>query len=81
MEDIIEKTIPGLKIKIDRDTCIGTANCIAVAPGFFELDEDRICSFKNLKEETDKEIITEACSVCPVNALYVFDNKGKQIVP
>ena len=33
------------------------------------------------KEETGKETIIEAFSVCPVNALLVFDEGGKQIVP
>ncbi len=46
MEDFIEQNISDLKIKIDRSTCIATSNCIKAAPEVFELDDERICSFK-----------------------------------
>jgi ferredoxin len=81
MNDFSEKNITGLTIKIDRTTCISTANCIKVAPDIFELDDERICSFVNPAVDTEKDIIIEACSVCPVNALYVLDKEGKQLVP
>ena len=79
--DFPEKKISGLNIKIDRTTCIGTANCIRVAPDVFQLDESKICSFKDGLPETDKNILAESCSVCPVNALYAVDENGKQLVP
>ena len=81
MSEFSEKQVPNLKIKIDRYSCIGSSNCIHAAPDFFELDDERICSFKETKVETEMDIIVEACSVCPVNALLVFDEEGKQIVP
>ena len=81
MTDFLEKDIAGLKIKIDRSTCIATTNCARVAPEVFELDDENIISFKDTKDEVEKERIVEACSVCPVNALYVFDKEGKQVVP
>jgi ferredoxin len=81
MSDFPERNISGLTIKIDRTTCIGTANCIKVAPDVFELDNGKICSFKENTPDIEKEILVESCSVCPVNALYVIDNKGNQIIP
>ena len=81
MNDFPERNISDLKIKIDRTTCIGTANCIRVAPDVFELDNEKICSFKVNTTETEKETLVEACSVCPVKALYVIDKEGNQIVP
>ena len=81
MKKLPEKHLAGLIVKIDRYSCIGSSNCIHAAPDFFELDEERICSFKETKEKTENDIIVEACSVCPVNALLVFDEEGKQIVP
>ena len=81
MTDFLEKDIAGLKIKIDRSTCIATTNCARVAPEVFELDDENIISFKDTKDEVEKERIVEACSVCPVNALYAFDKEGKQVVP
>ncbi len=81
MSDISEKNISGLTVKIDRTMCIATANCIKVAPDVFELDEERICTFTTPTNDVEKEILIEACSVCPVNALCAIDTDGKQIVP
>ena len=81
MSDVVQRKISDLLIKIERPTCIGSKNCINAAPNLFELDEDQICSFKENTEEIQKDIIVEACSVCPVQALYVIDENGEQIVP
>jgi len=81
MDDTKEKIISGLLIKIDRGTCIATTNCKKVAPEIFELDEENIISFINGNVEIEGERLIEACSVCPVNALYAFDKEGKQVVP
>jgi ferredoxin len=81
MNDIVERKISDLLIEIDRPTCIGSKNCINAAPNLFELDDEQICSFKDNTEGIEQEIIIEACSVCPVSALYVIDQNEKQIVP
>lgn len=77
MSEFSEKQVSNLKVRIYRYSCIGSSNCIHAAPDFFELDEERICSFKETKEETEKNVIVKACSVCPVNALLVFDEEGR----
>jgi ferredoxin len=81
MNDIVERKVSDLLIKIDRPTCIGSKNCNNAAPNLFELDDEQICSFKDNTEGIEQEIIIEACSVCPVSALYVIDQNEKQIVP
>ena len=81
MSNTVERKISGLLVKIDRLNCISSKNCINSAPDFFEFDDERICAFKELTDGIDKEKIIEACSVCPVSALYVFDEEGKQVVP
>ncbi len=77
----MEKIISGLKIIIDRDMCIGTANCIRVAGEVFELDNQKIVTFKSDLKETNQRTLVEACSVCPVSALTAVDGDGNQIVP
>lgn len=77
----MEKTISGLKIIIDQDMCIGTSNCIKLAGEVFELDNQKIVTFKEDINETDRKMLIEACSVCPVNALTVIDENGNRIVP
>jgi ferredoxin len=81
MSDIVERKVSELLIKIERPNCIGSKNCINVAPNLFELDSEQICSFKDNTEGIPQETIVEACSVCPVSALYVMDKDNNQIVP
>ena len=77
----MEKTVSGLKIIIDRDMCIGTANCIKIAGEVFELDNQKIVTFKPDIKELDRKMLIEACSVCPVNALTAIDENGNQVIP
>jgi ferredoxin len=81
MADFSENKISGLTIRIDRTTCIATANCIKAAPEVFKLDDEKISSFIEPLTEIERERIIEACSLCPVDALQVFDEDNKQIVP
>ncbi len=81
MSDTVERQFGDLKVVIDRDTCIATDNCIAVAPEVFELDDNHICRFKKDTGNVDRDKLIEACRVCPVDALSVIDVSGKQLVP
>ena len=81
MNDTVERKVSGFIVKIERPTCIGSKNCIKAAPTLFELDDEQICSFMENTEGISQELIVEACSVCPVNALYVDDKDGTQLVP
>jgi ferredoxin len=30
-----------MKVKVDRDLCIGVSNCVAIAPSVFKLDDNK----------------------------------------
>ncbi len=81
MEDMSERKIAGLTVRINRDVCIATANCMKLAGDVFEFDEERICAFGSNDVPIDRERLIEACRVCPVDALIVIDERGRQIVP
>jgi ferredoxin len=81
MSHIVEKKIGELTVRIDRELCIGSGNCVKVAPDLFELDEEVICSFAPSADTTPPEKIIDACEVCPVQALFVIDKNGREIVP
>jgi ferredoxin len=81
MEDTVEREIGGLTIRIKRYACIATGNCMKVAGNTFEFDAERVCSFRLDETTIDRERLIEACRVCPVNALIVIDEQGKQLVP
>src|SRR5439155_619481 len=44
--DLLERKVGSLTVRIDRTTCIGTANCAKVAPELFVLDDERIVTFR-----------------------------------
>jgi ferredoxin len=75
-----EQDISGLKIEIDRTMCIGSGNCVNLAPEVFELDEENLVDFTDDPQDIDQDRLVEACSLCPVDALGVVED-GEQIVP
>lgn len=60
-----------MKIKIDKEKCIGCGSCVAICPDFFELDENNKAIFKENKEESDRDdkCIEEAIEICPVQVI------------
>ena len=81
MEDIVERKIGDLTVRIDRLRCISSSNCMELAPEVFEYDEEKICAFRQQPSAIERERLIEACDICPVDALSVFDANGKQLVP
>lgn len=79
--DFIDRKVAGLNVRIDRPTCIGSGNCVKVAPEVFELDDSSIVTFRQDATDIDRDRLVEACDVCPVDALIVHDEKGRRIVP
>jgi len=69
-----------MKVKVDRELCTSVATCVEVAPNTFELDDEGIAVVKNDKGDAE-ETILQAAKSCPVNAIFVYDDDGKQIYP
>lgn len=69
-----------MKIEVDRELCTSVASCVAIAPNTFELDDEGIAVIKNPTGD-DKQTILQAAQSCPVNAIIVYDDDGKQIHP
>ncbi len=82
-----------LKVKVDRELCIGAASCVAVAPNAFDLDSEgkavikkkdgsQTSDFVNYQDINDNEAnILNAAKSCPVNAIVIVevDEQGKEI--
>ncbi len=68
------------KIKVDRKLCIGVGTCAVVAPNTFEIDDELKAVVKDPKGHND-EILIESAKVCPVFAIILEDEKGKQVYP
>jgi len=76
----VERVVHGLTIRIDRDLCVGFANCMELAPEAFKLDDAGVVAFLS-PEQVERQRLIEACDVCPVDAITVLDAAGKQVVP
>ncbi len=69
------------KVTVDRILCIGAGSCVAVAPKAFALDnEAKAIVLDTYGEETD-EALLESAKACPVAAIIVTDESGKQVFP
>ena len=80
MGDFEDRRVGDLKVRIDRTLCVGFGECVAAAPGAFALDGDDIVVFVNPEAVAPEELV-KACDLCPVDALTVWDETGRQVVP
>lgn len=69
------------KAVVDRNLCIGAGTCVAVAPKVFALDNEAKAIVLPTAGETDDNTILEAARSCPVAAIIVTDETGKQVFP
>ena len=80
-----------MKIRYDRDTCIGMFQCVAEWDAF-EKDEDAGKAVLADSEEVEEDIFEReipddaeldakfAARACPVDAIEVYDDDGEQVV-
>ena len=72
--------VHGLRIRIDRELCVGFGDCIEIAPEVFALDDEGVAVFLHA-ETVDRMRLLRACDECPVDAITVWDDQGAQVVP
>ena len=69
-----------MKVKIDRDLCIGVSNCVAIAPTVFKLDDKNKAIVLDPSSVYDNTL-SEAAESCPENAVIIEDDEGNQLYP
>jgi ferredoxin len=69
-----------LKLKVDRDLCIGVGNCVAFAPSVFALDADNKAVVLD-PSSVDEFTLLEAAKSCPEQAIIIEDDEGQQLYP
>jgi len=80
VSDFEERTVGGLRVRIDRTLCVGFGDCVTEAPDAFVLDDTGTAVFVT-PEQVDRDRLLRACDVCPVDAITVWDGEGRQLVP
>jgi len=56
------------KLFVNKETCVGSQACIAIAPEVFELDENSRSQVKDQKG-ANESTIEDAINACPVRAI------------
>lgn len=80
-DKLITKNGKKITVKVDRDLCIGAATCVAVAPKMFVLDNEAKAIILETAGEETYETALDAAKSCPVAAIFIEDETGKQIYP
>lgn len=69
-----------MKITVDLDLCIGAANCVALAPTVFDLNDEGKAYVLD-PTSADDETIMEAAENCPTQAIILEGDDGRQFYP
>jgi ferredoxin len=72
--------VDAVRVRVDRDSCIGVGNCVAYAPTVFELDEENKAVVLD-PTSVDDDTLLEAAKSCPESAILVEDDEGNQLYP
>ena len=69
-----------MKVRVDRELCIGLGNCVAYAPTVFALDGENKAVVLD-PASVDDETLLVAAESCPQNAVIIEDDTERQIYP
>jgi ferredoxin len=75
-----ERVLGDLRVRIDRTLCVGFGDCVKEAAEAFALDEENVAVFAT-PEAVTRDALLRACASCPVDALTVWSDDGRQLVP
>lgn len=74
-----ERTV-SVRVRVDREKCIGSANCIASAPSAFRIDEENKAIMLD-PDSVDEETLLLSAESCPTEAIILEDEEGRRIYP
>ncbi len=69
-----------VRIHVDQGACIGTGDCVRIAPQVFEFD-DRLRSAVKDPNGASPATILKAARKCPTVAITVEDDQGNLLWP
>jgi len=69
-----------MRIRVDKAACIGTGDCIKIAPGVFQFDEQLLSEVKD-PAGADEATVVWAARKCPTHAIFVEDDQSNPVWP
>jgi ferredoxin len=62
------------RVGVDRDRCVGSGTCEALAPEVFEVDDDGVLAvLRSEPAEDELPDVRDAVQACPTRALALAD--------
>jgi ferredoxin len=62
------------RVEVDRDRCVGSGTCEALAPAVFEVDDDGVLNvLRGEPGEAELPDVRDAVTACPTRALALAD--------
>jgi ferredoxin len=61
------------RVEVDRDRCVGSGTCEALAPVVFEVDDDGVLAVLREPAEDELPDVRDAVQACPTRALALAD--------
>jgi ferredoxin len=80
-DQTITRKIRKYTMHIDQNMCIGAATCVAIAPKAWTLNTEAKAVILDSANEESDETLLEAAKSCPVLAITITDESGKQVFP
>lgn len=68
-----------MRIRVDPKVCVGSSNCVEVAPEAYEIGEDGLARVR--LPAADEAIARAGAEACPVSAIELSDDTGRRIFP
>lgn len=63
-----------MKVKVNKDACIGCGACAAICDTVFELDDEGLSVVKEEEvKESDEQAVRDAADSCPTGAIEIED--------
>lgn len=69
-----------LRLRIDREKCVSSGNCVVAAPTVFLLDAEQKARLVD-PESVDDDTLYLAAEMCPTEAIVLEDENGEQLYP
>jgi ferredoxin len=73
----VGRAVTRWKISVDKNVCISSAMCVALAPGRFALDERQRSGPVEAEIDPDEEV-RDAAASCPSEAISLVDADAGQ---
>lgn len=62
-----------MAIRLERDWCIASGQCVMLAPEIFDQDDDGVALLRTDSAEANSQGVAKAIRVCPASAISLSE--------